>query len=74
MQPERAGRVRCGAWLGVAAEPVRETRWAEARIVAGRWALVVHCRAEIWMLGCPLQQLARNQGMADDCHRHQHNR
>jgi hypothetical protein len=32
---------------GVAAEPVRETRWPEAWIVAGREALVVHCYAEI---------------------------
>ena len=42
MQRERDGRVRDTAWLGVAAEPVRETHRTEAWIVAGRQALVVH--------------------------------
>ena len=36
LQPRRDGRVRCSGWLGVAAEPVRETRRTEAWIVAGR--------------------------------------
>src|SRR6266481_8088850 len=37
--------------LGVAAEPVRETRRTETWIVAGREALVVHCYAVIERLG-----------------------
>src|SRR6266404_8511625 len=51
LQPERGGRVRCSACLGVAAEPVRETRRTETWIVAGREALVVHCYAVIGRLG-----------------------
>src|SRR5437868_14794309 len=38
-------------WLGVAAEPVRETRRTETWIGAGREALVVHCYAVIERLG-----------------------
>src|SRR5205085_9968572 len=49
--------VGCMAWLGVAAEPVRETRRTQARVIAGHEALVVHCYAEIERLGigdyCP---------------------
>jgi len=37
--------------LGVAAEPVRETRRTETWIVAGREALVVHCYTVIERLG-----------------------
>jgi hypothetical protein len=51
LQPERDGRVRCSACLGVAAEPVRETRRTETWIVAGREALVVHSYAVIERLG-----------------------
>src|SRR5256885_8993972 len=44
-------RVRCSARLGVAAEPVRETRRTETWIVAGHEALVVHCHDVIVSLG-----------------------
>jgi hypothetical protein len=36
LQPERDGRVRCSAWLSVAAQPVRETRRTKSRVIAGR--------------------------------------
>src|SRR5205823_10335612 len=47
----RAPAVCCSVWFGVVSEPVLETRRAEARVIAGGEALIVHRDAEVERLG-----------------------